>query len=169
MGLDQGSGTVSSCGVIWAGVTDLNLLYEGHWSCDSDMTDVYKSMVSASDRGRPGKADAAKFAADLPAGKQAARLKQPLIAGLWQRRHARAAVHHGTRVPRCRRSAATSKVEWIEYPKKKATAGSLPKNRFDFWSRSRKIKILVAQGGGPTAVINQSLVGVVLEARRFGD
>jgi ATP-dependent phosphofructokinase / diphosphate-dependent phosphofructokinase len=30
-------------------------------------------------------------------------------------------------------------------------------------------KILVAQGGGPTAVINQSLAGVVLEARRFGD
>ena len=30
-------------------------------------------------------------------------------------------------------------------------------------------KILVAQGGGPTAVINQSLVGVALEARRFGD
>lgn len=28
-------------------------------------------------------------------------------------------------------------------------------------------KILVAQGGGPTAVINQSLVGVVQEARRF--
>src|SRR5574343_176883 len=27
-------------------------------------------------------------------------------------------------------------------------------------------KILVAQGGGPTAVLNQSLVGVVLEARR---
>ena len=26
-------------------------------------------------------------------------------------------------------------------------------------------KILVAQGGGPTAVINQSLVGVALEAR----
>ena len=29
-------------------------------------------------------------------------------------------------------------------------------------------KILVAQGGGPTAVINQSLVGVAKEARRFG-
>ena len=28
-------------------------------------------------------------------------------------------------------------------------------------------KILVAQGGGPTAVINQSLVGVVLEGRKF--
>jgi 6-phosphofructokinase len=28
-------------------------------------------------------------------------------------------------------------------------------------------KILVAQGGGPTAVINQSMVGVALEARRF--
>jgi 6-phosphofructokinase 1 len=30
-------------------------------------------------------------------------------------------------------------------------------------------RILVAQGGGPTAVINQSLVGVALEARRFRD
>src|SRR5471032_1724510 len=30
-------------------------------------------------------------------------------------------------------------------------------------------KIVVAQGGGPTAVINQSLAGVVLEARRFRD
>jgi ATP-dependent phosphofructokinase / diphosphate-dependent phosphofructokinase len=33
----------------------------------------------------------------------------------------------------------------------------------------RSPKVLVAQGGGPTAVINQSLVGVVLEARRFDD
>jgi 6-phosphofructokinase 1 len=30
-----------------------------------------------------------------------------------------------------------------------------------------KGKVLVAQGGGPTAVINQSLVGVVQEARKF--
>jgi len=30
-------------------------------------------------------------------------------------------------------------------------------------------RALVAQGGGPTAVINQSLAGVVLEARRFSD
>jgi len=30
-------------------------------------------------------------------------------------------------------------------------------------------KILVAQGGGPTAVINQSLTGLVLEARKFGN
>ena len=30
-------------------------------------------------------------------------------------------------------------------------------------------KILVAQGGGPTAVINQSLAGVALEARRYPD
>ena len=31
------------------------------------------------------------------------------------------------------------------------------------------MKALVAQGGGPTAVINQSLAGVVLEARRFSN
>ncbi|MBV8401937.1 MAG: 6-phosphofructokinase, partial [Acetobacteraceae bacterium] len=28
-------------------------------------------------------------------------------------------------------------------------------------------KVLVAQGGGPTVVINQSVVGVVLESRKF--
>ncbi|MEE8591999.1 MAG: 6-phosphofructokinase, partial [Spirochaetia bacterium] len=28
-------------------------------------------------------------------------------------------------------------------------------------------KVLIAQGGGPTAVINQSLVGAVLESRKF--
>src|SRR6185312_4894020 len=28
-------------------------------------------------------------------------------------------------------------------------------------------RVLVAQGGGPTAVINQSMVGVALEARKF--
>lgn len=27
--------------------------------------------------------------------------------------------------------------------------------------------LLVAQGGGPTAVINQSMVGVVLEAKKY--
>jgi 6-phosphofructokinase len=31
------------------------------------------------------------------------------------------------------------------------------------------MRALVAQGGGPTAVINQSLAGVVLEARRFSN
>ncbi len=30
-------------------------------------------------------------------------------------------------------------------------------------------KVLIAQGGGPTAVINQSMVGAVLEARKFVD
>ena len=28
-------------------------------------------------------------------------------------------------------------------------------------------KVVIAQGGGPTAVINQSLVGAVLESRKF--
>ncbi len=34
-------------------------------------------------------------------------------------------------------------------------------------SQSDSFKVLVAQGGGPTAVINQSLVGITLEARKF--
>ena len=31
----------------------------------------------------------------------------------------------------------------------------------------RSGKLVIAEGGGPTAVINQSLVGAVLEARLF--
>jgi 6-phosphofructokinase 1 len=34
---------------------------------------------------------------------------------------------------------------------------------------SKLSKILIAQGGGPTAVINQSLAGIALEARRHAD
>jgi len=34
-------------------------------------------------------------------------------------------------------------------------------------TNNRPGKVLVAQGGGPTAVINQSMAGVVLEARKF--
>src|SRR5690606_9967451 len=30
-------------------------------------------------------------------------------------------------------------------------------------------KVLIAQGGGPTAVINQSLAGAVLEARKYAE
>ncbi|SMC79818.1 6-phosphofructokinase [Sporomusa malonica] len=30
-------------------------------------------------------------------------------------------------------------------------------------------KVLIAQGGGPTAVINQTLAGIVLESRKFGE
>jgi len=37
----------------------------------------------------------------------------------------------------------------------------------ELMSRSDIRKILVAQGGGPTAVINQSLAGIVLEARKI--
>ena len=32
-----------------------------------------------------------------------------------------------------------------------------------------QLRILVAQGGGPTAVINQSVAGVVAEARKYAE
>jgi 6-phosphofructokinase 1 len=43
---------------------------------------------------------------------------------------------------------------------------SSPTNRIERRTMPRG-KVLVAQGGGPTAVINQSMAGVVLEARKF--
>jgi ATP-dependent phosphofructokinase / diphosphate-dependent phosphofructokinase len=61
---------------------------------------------------------------------------------------------------RCRGLPGTS-------PKGNVGALAEPKNGADFFMTSQNI--LVAQGGGPTAVINQSLVGVALEARKFSN
>jgi 6-phosphofructokinase len=48
---------------------------------------------------------------------------------------------------------------------------AMPPDRFPFTRKEQCMplvgKVVVAQGGGPTAVINQSLTGVVLESRKF--
>ena len=49
-----------------------------------------------------------------------------------------------------------------------APKGDCGNNRARFHRGRRALtKILLAQGGGPTAVINQSLVGAILAARKF--
>jgi len=121
------------CGVAWAGVTDLNLLYEGHWSFESDMSDVYKQYGFQQFVGDPVK-DAAQFAATSPL-KQASRLKQPLLLAHGSA-DMRVPLYHGTQF-RDAVMEENDKVEWIEY-EKEGHGWSLVKNRVDFWTRVEK-------------------------------
>jgi dipeptidyl aminopeptidase/acylaminoacyl peptidase len=121
------------CGVAWAGVTDLNLLYEGHWSFESDMSDVYKQYGFRQFVGDPV-TDAAKFAATSPL-KQAARLKQPLLLAHGSA-DMRVPLYHGTQF-RDAVKAGNDQVEWIEY-EEEGHGWSLVKNRVDFWTRVEK-------------------------------
>ena len=65
------------CGVSWVGVTDINLLYDGHWSFTSDMTAQWKQYGMPDLIGDQVK-DAAQLKATSPI-QQAARIKAPLL------------------------------------------------------------------------------------------
>jgi dipeptidyl aminopeptidase/acylaminoacyl peptidase len=118
------------CGVAWAAITDIQLLFELHWSATSE---IYREHGMPVLIGDPVK-DAAQLEATSPL-KQAHRLKQPLLlahgsADPW------VPVQHGTRfVDAVRKS--NSLVEWVEYTNE-GHALSKPENRYDFYSRMEK-------------------------------
>ncbi len=121
------------CGVEWAGVTDLQLLHDGHWSFASDMSDEWRNYGMPELIGDPVK-DAAQFAATSPL-QQAARITQPLLMayGAVDRR---VPLYHGRKF----RDAVTQtnkQVEWIEY-EDEAHGWSLSQHQIDFWSRVEK-------------------------------
>jgi len=118
------------CGVEWAGVTDLQLLHDGHWSFESDMSDEWRNYGMPELIGDPVK-DAAQFTATSPLH-QAARITQPLLMayGAVDRR---VPLYHGRKF----HDAVTKtnkQVEWIEY-EDEAHGWSLSKHQIDFWSR----------------------------------
>jgi dienelactone hydrolase len=118
------------CGVAWAAITDIQLLFELHWSATSE---IYREHGMPVLIGDPVK-DAAQLEATSPL-KQAHRLKKPLLlahgsADPW------VPVQHGTRfVDAVRKS--NSLVEWVEYTNE-GHALSKPENRYDFYSRMEK-------------------------------
>ena len=121
------------CGVDWVGVTDIQLLHDGHWSFKSDMSDEYREYGMPELVGDPVK-DAAQLAATSPL-RQAARIRQPLLLAYGGADH-RVPMYHGRKFYDAV-TQTNKQVEWIEY-QEEGHGWTLPKNRIDFWSRVEK-------------------------------
>ena len=118
------------CGFEWAGVTDINLMYDVSWS---DMSNEYLRFgmpVLVGDQEK----DAAQLKATSPL-ENAARIKQPLLLA-YGGSDVRVPIVHGTKF-RDAVKAGNPNVEWIEYPEE-GHGWRLEKNNVDFWTRVAK-------------------------------
>jgi len=121
------------CGINWLGVTDINLLYDGHWTRDSDLDANFKKYGMPLLVGDQVK-DAAQLKATSPI-EQAARITQPLMLA-YGGADRRVPIYHGTKL-RDAVGRTNKQVQWIEYPDE-GHGWSLPQTRIDFWSRVEK-------------------------------
>ena len=121
------------CGINYLGVTDIGLMYSGHWSFTSDLGDEWKQFGMPELIGDPLK-DAAQFKATSPIA-QAARIRQPLLLayGALDRR---VPIYHGKQFYEAVKPHNTQ-VEWVVYDKE-GHGWSLPATRADFWGRVEK-------------------------------
>ncbi|MGH8854952.1 MAG: alpha/beta hydrolase family protein, partial [Telluria sp.] len=129
MGLANDPG-LFRCGVNWAGVTDINLLYNGHWSFDADLTSDYKTYGMPDLIGDPVK-DAAQFTATSPVV-QAARITQPLLMA-YGATDRRVPLHHG-KLFLDKVTPHNKQVEWVVY-QDEGHGWAQPSTRIDFWGR----------------------------------
>ncbi|MDN4057696.1 prolyl oligopeptidase family serine peptidase [Massilia sp. YIM B02769] len=121
------------CAVDWMGVTDINLLHDGHWSAVSDASDAYLQYglpVLVGDQVR----DAAQLQATSPI-QQAARIKAPLLLA-YGGVDRRVPLYHGT-LFRDAVKKHNNAVEWVEYPDE-GHGLALEADRIDFWTRVEK-------------------------------
>ncbi len=132
MGLVNDPG-LFKCGVDWAGVTDINLMYTGTWYADSDLSREYREYGMPAMIGDPV-TDAAQLKATSPV-EQAARIKQPLLLA-YGGADRRVPLFHGKRFYDAVRRANPN-VEWVEYPEE-GHGWKLEKNNIDFWGRVEK-------------------------------
>ncbi|MGX4643313.1 alpha/beta hydrolase family protein [Massilia sp. SYSU DXS3249] len=121
------------CAISWAGVTDIKLLYDGHWRFDSDLPEQWKRYGMPELVGDPVH-DAAQLKATSPIF-QVERIRHPLLLAYGS---------HDLRVPlvqgqrfRDALKATNQQVEWIEYLNE-GHGWSLVENRIDFWGRVEK-------------------------------
>ena len=121
------------CGIDWVGVTDINLMYSGHWRYASDVSEQWKRYGMPELVGDPVQ-DAAQLKATSPI-EQASRITRPLLLA-YGGADLRVPLIHGLKF-RDAVSASNKNVEWIEYPEE-GHGWYLPKNRIDFWTRVEK-------------------------------
>ena len=121
------------CGISWVGVTDINLLYDGHWSFTSDLSEQYKKYGMPDMVGDQVR-DAEQLKATSPI-QQAARIKAPLMLA-YGGVDRRVPMYHGRKFMEAIKPT-NRQVEWIEY-QDEGHGWSLPANRVDFWGRVEK-------------------------------
>ena len=129
------------CGVDWAGVTDINLMYSVSWSDASDIYKRHGMPILIGDRVK----DAAQLQATSPL-EQAARIKQPLLLA-YGGADERVPLVHGEKFYDAVK-AGNPDVEWITYEKEGHGWEMVP-DRVDFWNRVDKF--LAKHIGAPAA------------------
>lgn len=132
MGLVNDPG-LYKCGISWAGVTDIDLLFTGSWGNMSDLPARYRRYGMPELVGDPVK-DAAQFKETSPL-RQAARITQPLLLA-YGGADKRVPLYHGEKFHDAVKKTNPN-VEWIEY-RAEGHGWSLPENRIDFWTRVEK-------------------------------
>jgi dipeptidyl aminopeptidase/acylaminoacyl peptidase len=130
------------CGVEWAGVTDINLLYTDTWLSMSDVPEEYKKYGMPRLIGDPV-ADAAQLKATSPI-EQAARITQPLLIA-YGGADRRVPIEQGKLFYE-KVKKTNPRVQWVEYGME-GHGWYLPENRIDFWTRVEKF--LAANIGKP--------------------
>jgi dipeptidyl aminopeptidase/acylaminoacyl peptidase len=118
------------CGIDWVGVTDIALLYSGHWSFSSDISSAYLKYGAPTLIGDPVK-DAQQLRTTSPL-QQAARITQPLLMA-YGAADRRVPLYHGKKFLDAVK-VNNPNVEWVVY-QQEGHGWSLPKNRIDFWGR----------------------------------
>ncbi|MET0267276.1 MAG: alpha/beta fold hydrolase [Duganella sp.] len=121
------------CGINWAGVTDINLMYDGHWNFTSDLPDGWKQYGMPHLVGDQVK-DAEQLKTTSPL-LRAAEIKQPLLLA-YGGADQRVPLPHGTKFYKAVKQTNPD-VEWVEY-EEEGHGWMLPKNRIDFWNRVEK-------------------------------
>jgi dipeptidyl aminopeptidase/acylaminoacyl peptidase len=115
------------CGISWAGVTDIGLMYSVAWSDATEQAKRYEQWQLIGD---PDK-DAAMLKAASPLASAAA-IKQPLLLahGAWD---VRVPIIHGEKLRDAIR-AVNPKLEWVVYDEE-GHGWRRPATRVDFWGR----------------------------------
>jgi len=128
------------CGVSWAGVTDIELMYKWDWS---DTPEEFKNYGMPKLIGDPER-DAAQLKATSPI-LQAARITQPLLLA-YGKADRRVPMIHGTRFYEAVK-VSNPDVQWVEYAEE-GHGWWLVRTRVDFWNR---VERFLDQHIGPTA------------------
>jgi len=118
------------CGVEWVGVTDIKLLFTGHWMYRDDTSDNARQYAMPDLIGDPEK-DAEQFKATSPL-EQASRITRPLLMA-YGGADVRVPLVHGLKLLDAVQRT-NKQVEWIEY-RQEGHGWYLPANRIDFWTR----------------------------------